>query len=447
LFGQYIARLPLTKTATIVHGNALRIDWESVVPKTELSFILGNPPFNGARTMTDAQKSDMLHVFGNTKGTGNLDYVTAWYKKAADMMGDAAARAAFVSTNSITQGEQPGILWKPLMDNGIFINFGIPTFKWSNEAKGKAAVHCVIIGFSYARTTPNINPYLLDAPNVFIDKRQKPLCDVPEITRGSDPVDGGNLIIEEDEYEDFIKREPSAAKYVRQYMMGNEFLNNKKRYCLWLVDAAPDDLLKLPLLKERIEKCRQMRLASSRANTLKAADTPFLFESNRQPDTDYIVLPKVSSEHRRYIPIGYLSKDVIVGDTTFTVSNANLYHFGVLTSSIHNAWIRYVCGRLEMRYRYSNTLVYNNFPWPDSTDAQKAEIERFAQAVLNARALHPESSLAALYNQLSMPPELLKAHKELDRAVMKLYNFSKDMTEAEIVAALMERYLGLVGGG
>jgi len=452
--------LPLKTYANIIEGNALRVDWESVVPRQKLNYIMGNPPFVGYVYQDKVQKEDMVLIFPKAK---NLDYVAAWYKKSLDYMNETQIRAAFVSTNSITQGEQVAALWRPLMEAGVKINFAHRTFKWSSEATDKAGVHCVIVGFSLADKEPriiydgdkmieakNISPYLIDAPNVFIDKRSKPLCDVPEITRGSDPVDGGNLIIEASDYEDFISKEPSSIKFIRQFMMGNEFLNNKKRYCLWLVDARPDELLKMPLIMERIEKCRQMRSASSRANTLRAADTPFLFESNRQPESDYIALPKVSSENRRYIPMGYLSKDIIAGDKLFTIPNATLYHFGVLMSNVHNAWMRAVCGRLEMRYSYSNTIVYNNFTWPNATDAQKAEIEKLAQRVLDARAEYPESTLANMYGETSMlfHTSLLNAHRKLDGAVMKLYGFPvKDFNEADCVAALMEMYQKLTGDG
>ena len=439
-FGQYYARLPLTQTATIIQGNALRIDWESIVPKKELSYILGNPPFNGARWMNKAQKDDMLHVFENLKGVGNLDYVTAWYKKAADIMGNSNIRTAFVSTNSVAQGEQVAILWKPLTGRGVFINFGIPTFRWSNEAKGKAAVHCVIIGFSYQKTTPNISPYLIEAPTVFIERRTKPLCNVPEMVFGSMANDGGNLIIEENEYNVFVEKEPAALPYIKRFMMGDEFINNKLRWCLWLINVSPSVIKKLPLAMERVTRCQNYRLGSSREATRKGADFPSRFMEVRQPDSDYIAIPKVSSERRKYIPIGWLDKETIAGDKLFTVANAGVYHFGVLTSNVHMAWMRAVCGRLKSDYSYSNTIVYNNFPWPDATGEQKTTVEKLAQAVLDSRAQYPESSLADLYDPLIMPQGLLNAHRELDRAVMKLYGFGKDMSESAIVAALMERY-------
>jgi len=445
-FGTYYARLPLTQSATIVHANALRIDWETVVPKNELSYILGNPPFNGARTMTEVQKDDMAYVFGKIKGAGNLDYVTAWYKKAADFMDGTQTKTAFVSTNSVSQGEQVAILWKLLMGRGIFINFGIPTFKWSNEAKGKAAVHCVIVGFSYHKTEPNINPYLLEAPMVFIEGRTKPLCDVPNMMFGNMPNDGGNLIIEDNQYETFIDAEPKAEKFIRQFIGADEFINNRWRYCLWLKSASPTELRSMPMVMERIDRVRELRASSRREGTRNKADTPTLFGEIRQPeDGDYILIPRHSSEKRKYIPIGFVSSKIICGDSNLLIPSATPYHFGILTSNVHMAWVRAVCGRLEMRYRYSNTLVYNNFPWPNVTEEQRANIESAAQGVLDARALFPDSSLADLYDPLTMPPELLKAHRALDKLVMQAYGFSiKDTTEATCVATLMERYKGLV---
>jgi hypothetical protein len=397
--------------------------------------------------MNPAQKEDMQSVFGKLKGVGNLDYVTAWYNKAADMMESTEIKAAFVSTNSISQGEQVAILWKPLMKRGIFINFGIPTFKWGNEAKGKAAVHCVIIGFSYRKTEPNISPYLIEAPTVFIESRKKPLCDVPDMVFGSMPNDGGNLIVEAAEYKGFMDAEPKAAKFIKAFVGAEEFINNLPRYCIWLVGATPQELRSMPNVMSRVEKVRQQRESSTREATRKLADTPTLFAEIRQPNTDYIIVPSVSSEKRKYVPIGFLSSETITSNLALLVPNATLYHFGILTSNVHNAWIRAVCGRLEMRYRYSAGIVYNNFPWVDATVEQKANIENLAQAVLDARELYPESSLADLYDPLTMPPELLKAHRGLDSAVMKLYGFDvKGTSEAACVAALMERYRKLTEG-
>ena len=409
-FGQYYARLPLTQRAVIVHGNALRMDWEDVVPKRELSFILGNPPFNGARTMNTAQKEDMQNVFGDLKGVGNLDYVTAWYKKAADLMTGTHIRTGLVSTNSISQGEQVAILWKPLMERGIFINFGIPTFKWSNEAKGKAAVHCVIVGFSYLKTEPNISPYLIEAPTVFIESRSKPICDMPSIGIGNKPIDGGNYLFTEEEKDEFLEKEPQAKAWFRSFLGAAEFINGHKRYCLWLGDCSPAELRKMPEAMKRVEAVKEFRLASTSPPTRKLAETPRRFHVENMPDTEYILVPRHSSEKRKYIPIGFLPPEVIAGDSNLIIPSATRYHFGILTSNIHMAWIRTVCGRLKSDYRYSKDIVYNNFPWPDATDDQKTAIEQLAQAVLDARANYPESSLADLYDPLTMPPDLLKAH-------------------------------------
>ena len=435
--------LPLKTYANIIEGNALRVDWESVVPKHKLTYIMGNPPFVGARWMNPTQKSDMADVFGKLKGLGNLDYVTAWYKKATDFMDGTKITTAYVSTNSITQGEQVAILWKPLVERGIFINFGVLTFKWNSEASDKAAVHCVIVGFSYNKSEPNISPYLVKAPTVFIERRTRPISDAPEMIFGSMPNDGGHLIIEPDEYEALVKAQSPALKFVKQFMMGYEFINNVPRYCLWLDGAMPAELLKIPFIQKRVEMCRQQRASSTRDATRKLADRPMLFGEIRQPKTDYIALPAVSSENRRYIPIGFLVSDIIAGNKLFTVPNATLYHFGILTSNVHMAWTRVVCGRLKSDYNYSNTIVYNNFPWPNVTDTQKAEIEKLAQRVLDARAEYPESTLANMYGETTMlfHTSLLNAHRELDRAVMKLYGFPiKDFSEADCVAALMEMY-------
>jgi hypothetical protein len=430
----------------VVNGNAHRMDWESLAPKNELSYIMGNPPFAGARgpgqgaEEAKRKKEDMKIVFGGMKGVGNLDYVTAWYKKAADMMEGAKIQTAFVSTNSITQGEQVAILWKPLMERGIYINFGIPTFKWTSEAKGKAAVHCVIVGFSYQKAVPYINPYLIEAPTVFIESRNNAICDAPEMVFGSMPNDGGNLIIEADEYKDFLKQEPKAKKFIRRFVGADEFINNLPRYCLWLVDATSAELRAMPAVMTRAELVRNIRAVSKRSATRKLAETPMLFGEIRQPKTDYLAIPEISSENRKYIPIGFLTSEVIASNRLKTVPGATLYHFGILTSCVHMSWMRAVCGRLEMRYCYSINIVYNNFPWPDASDKQKAEIEKLAHGVLDARAQFPDSSLADLYDPLTMPPALLKAHHALDRAVMKLYGFGKDMTEPEVVSELMQRY-------
>ena len=434
--------LPLKSCANIFECNALNTTWEELVPKARLNYIFGNPPFVGYSYASPTQKEDMAKIFPKNK---NLDYVCAWYKKAADLMKGTFIKAAFVSTNSIAQGEQPTLLWKPLMENGVFINFCEPTFKWITEALGGAAVHCVIIGFSYVKTEPNINPYLIEAPTVFIEKRAKPLLDIPDMVFGNKPTDGGHFFLNTIEYKDFIKKEPNARKFIKKVYGAVEYINNIERYCLWLVGAEPAELRKLPLVMERIEKIRELRLKSPKKATQDSAATPMLFQEIRHTENDYIIVPSVSSENRKYIPIGFVSSDIIVTNAVFMIPNATLYHFCILTSNVHMAWTRAVCGRLKSDYRYSNTIVYNNFPWPQATDKQKAEIEKLAQFILDARANHPTSSLADLYDPIAMPPDLLKAHQNLDRAVMKLYGFpSKGFTEADCVAALMEMYQKLV---
>ena len=462
-FGQYYARLPLTQSATIVHGNALRIDWETVVPKNELSYILGNPPFVGSKMMSEEQRDDMAQIItdknGNpTKGAGVLDYVSAWYYKAAKYSQNAQTHIAFVSTNSITQGEQVSALWKPLYEMyDIHISFGYRTFKWGNEAKGKAAVHCVIIGFQSSGgfqppekaiyendgtkiIANNINPYLVEAPNIFIESRGIPLCDVPKIGIGNKPIDGGNYLFAEEEKTAFLCKEPQAEKWFRPWIGSDEFINGYRRYCLWLGDCSPAELRQMPEAMKRIEAVKQLRLASKSAPTRKLADTPRRFHVENMPKSNYIVVPEVSSERRRYIPIGFVTPDILASNLVKIIPDATLYHFAILTSSVHMAWTSAICGRLEMRYRYSKDIVYNNFPWPEATEEQKAETGKLAQAVLDARALFQDSSLADLYDPLTTPPELLKAHRDLDRAVMKLYGFSKETPEPAIVAALMERY-------
>ena len=460
MFGMYYARLPLTQSATIVHANALRMDWEDVVPAKELSYILGNPPFVGARIMSAEQKDDLLHVFEDTKNAGNLDYVCCWYKKAVEIMQkNRRISTALVSTNSIAQGEQVAILWKPFFDKGIHIHFAYRTFKWSNEAKGKAAVHCVIVGFGMQKQTDNfivnndtrhkaenINGYLIDASNICIESRKKPLCAVPEIGIGNKPIDGGYYLFTEAEKNEFVKKEPLSEKYFRKWLGSEEFINGKVRYCLWLGDCPPSELKSMPECLKRVDAVKKYRLASKSAPTRKLADKPRRFHVENMPTSEYIVIPEVSSENRYYIPIGFLHPDILSSNLVKIIPNATLCHFGILTSSVHMAWMRAVAGRLEMRYRYSKDIVYNNFPWPEANDKQKATIEPLAQAVLDARALFPESSLADLYDPLTMPPELLKAHQKLDRAVMKLYGFKANMAEAEVVAKLFERYQRLVAG-
>ncbi len=447
--------LPLKSYANITEGNALRIDWENVIPKNELHYIMGNPPFVGARIMSASQKNDLLSVFGKIKNVGNMDYVCSWYKKAADFMTNTMIRTALVSTNSVSQGEQVANLWKPLFESGVHIDFAHRTFRWDSEAKIKAHVHCVIIGFSKAansknkmlyvddrvQVVENINGYLLDAENIFIESRNKPIYNVPEISMGNQPIDNGNYLFTQEEKDEFIKKEPKSEKYFKLWYGAEEFINRKPRYCLWLGNCKPNELKKMPECIKRINNVRKYRLSSKRMATLKLADTPTRFQTENMPSETYIVIPEVSSEKRKYIPIGFMNSDVLCSNKLRVIPNANLYHFGVLTSNIHMAWMRAVCGRLEMRYQYSNKIVYNNFPWCNPTPEKKAKIEKTAQAILDARALYPDSSLADLYDELTMPPELRKAHQQNDRAVMQAYGFSiKDMTESKCVAELMKLY-------
>ena len=453
---QDINFLPLKSYTNIVEGNALRIDWESVVPKEKLNYIMGNPPFVGARLMSESQKQDVIDIFGaKWKNVGNMDYVCCWYKKAAELMkGNSQIHAALVSTNSICQGEQVANLWQPLMEDGIKLNFAHRTFRWDSEASLKAHVHCIIVGFSYQNIKPsyiydgerknevaNINGYLMDAPDVFIGSRQHPIANVPEIGIGNKPIDGGNYLFEKEEMEAFIKIEPKSAGYFKPWYGSVEFIHQKPRYCLWLGDCSPAELRQMPHCMKRIEAVREARLASSSVGTQKLADRPTRFHVENMPKSNYIIVPKVSSERRRYVPMGFMSPDVMASDLVFLIPDATLYHFGILESNVHMAWMRAVCGRLEMRYRYSKDVVYNNFPWPNPTDEQKAKIEQTAQAILDARALYPDSSLADLYDELTMPVELRRAHQDNDRAVMQAYGFNvKTMTESQCVAELFKLY-------
>lgn len=445
--------LPLKSYANIVQGNALRMDWESLISKEKLTYLMGNPPFVGYAFQTPSQKQDLaqFHKIGKA-----VDYVVGWYIKAAELMQDTSIQAAFVSTNSITQGEQVAGVWKPLMENyGISINFARRTFRWDSEANIKAHVHCVIIGFSLRTSSNtrkilydgdasikalNINGYLLDAPNIFIERRTKPISNVPSIYRGSQPTDDGNLILSKEERDAFVSLEPASEQFIRPYMMGKDFINRKPRYCLWLENANPSELKKCKCILDRVERVRLFRLKSKKAATRAKALTPTLFDENHECKTDYIAIPKVSSEQRRYVPIDYLKKEIIAGDKLFMMPNATEYHFGVLTSNVHMAWMRAVCGRLKSDYSYSNTIVYNNFPWPSPSPDQKSRIEQTAQEILDARALYPDNSLADLYDPLTMPPELRKAHDRNNAAVMKAYGFPTSMSETECVAALMRMY-------
>lgn len=456
--------LPLKSYANIVEGNALRIDWESVVPKEKLNYIMGNPPFVGYSLQSKEQKSDILSIYVDEKGksyktAGKIDYVAGWYFKATMLMIGTEIRTAFVSTNSITQGEQVAGVWKPLYDRfGIHIDFAHRTFRWDSEASLKAHVHCVIVGFSIAenkadrrlfdngtkRKCKNINAYLIEASNVFITSNKKPICNVPVMTTGNRPADGGNLIIEAEDYDEFIRKEPNAKKYIKKLTGAVEYINNKDRYCLWLVGVSPSELRKMPEVMKRIEACRQDRLKGA-SDRQKLADTPTLFRETKNPKS-YIIVPRVSSENRRYIPLGFLGNDVIPTDSATIIENAEIYHFGILTSNVHMAWMRAVAGRLKSDYRYSKDIVYNNFPWCNPTPEQKANIEKTAQAILDARAKYPDCSLADLYDETTMPPELRKAHQANDFAVMAAYGFNRKITESECVAELMKRYQALVGG-
>ena len=535
-FGQYFARLPLKKAPHIVHGNALRIDWNDVVPAWKLSYLLGNPPFVGKKEQDAEQKADLQRVFADMKGAGVLDFVTCWYRKAAEYMGQNVGaipcvrpplgdhgnnggnsngggdhkdaplqnhiRAAFVSTNSITQGEQVGVLWPDLLRRGVKIHFAHRTFQWNSEARGKAAVHCVIIGFGlqevaekwlfdydtpqsepHAIKANNINPYLVDGPDVVVEKRTKPLSVKIEINKGSEATDFGHLIFTPEEKNELCATEPDAEKWFRKFAGGDELINNIERWCLWLVDIQPHELKLLPAVMRRVELVRQARLASGKSRTREWAATPALFSENRQPDSRYLAIPKVSSERRSFIPIAFLPQGLIASGSLLVIPNATLYHFGILSSTMHNAWMRAVCGRLESRYQYSAGIVYNNFPWPEIhafsppplTGGGRGEgdvgngdgsgnrpptlalprqgggdskflavIEAAAQAVLDARAKYPTSTLADLYDPLTMPPELVKAHQALDRAVDAAYGRTTFKSEAERVAFLFERYQQLI---
>lgn len=509
-----IEPLPLKAYHNIKEGNALRMDWKEVFERNQPEsnqpesnqpiladtfrfpdYIMGNPPFVGYSLQSKEQKEDLLSIYVDEKGkpyktAGKIDYVAAWYWKTAELMLGALSsspakqiKAALVSTNSITQGEQVAAIWQPLFERfGIQIDFAYRTFRWDSEADIKAHVHCVIVGFSVSdnkakriylsdmQSIPatNINAYLMDAPDVWIESRNKPLCDVPEMIYGSKPTDGGFLFLKEDEYNEIIAREPEIEKYIKRIYGSEEFINNKVRYCLWLVGVSPAEIRKSPFLLDRINRVREYRLASPKAATRESANTAWLFQEVRYSKSDYIVIPRVSSERRRYVPMGFLSPDIMVNDAMQFIPSATLYHFGVLTSNVHMAWMRVVCGRLEMRYRYSKDIVYNNFPWPSSeaacltertacvnaarassssetqascvSDSLRIRIEQTAQAILDARAKYPDCSLADLYDEVTMPPELRRAHQDNDRAVMAAYGFSTKMTESECVAELFKLY-------
>lgn len=451
---------PLKSYENVVEGNALQIDWKDMLPDGKVSYIISNPPFTGARVMSAEQKKDMLDVFGASwENIGNLDYVSAWYLKSAQLMQGTSMQTALVSTNSITQGEQVAALWQPLSENyNVHINFAYRTFRWDNEARDMAHVHCVIVGFSTNENdakkiiyseggnpsqAKNINAYLIDAPDIFISNRNKPLCDVPEIGIGNKPIDDGNYLFTEDEKNAFIKSEPASAKYFHPWIGADEFINRYFRYCLWLGDCTPCELHKMHECYNRVKAVKEFRLASKSPGTRKLAGRPTRFHVENMPSTNYIVIPETSSERRRYIPIGFLTPDIFCSNAIRLMPDATLYHFAILTSNVHMAWMRAVCGRLKSDYRYSIKIVYNNFPWPSPTEQQKTKIEKCAQHILDERKRFPNSSLADLYDEVSMPSGLREAHRDNDRAVMEAYGFPIKISESKCVSALMKMYVSL----
>lgn len=451
--------LPLHSYANIHEGNALHMDWRHVCPHPD--YIIGNPPFVGARLMSPEQKDDMLYVFGKDwKNLGNIDYVGAWYKRSAELMKGTSIQTALVSTNSISQGEQVANLWAPLMRDGLKINFAHCTFRWDSEASLKAHVHVVIVGFSYVDNhnkfifdngqtikAAHINPYLVDAPDTFIHSRSKALCNVPAIGIGNQPIDGGNYLFKKEEMDEFIKKEPKSASYFHLWYGSEEFIHQKPRYCLWLGDCSPKEINEMPLCKQRVENVRLLRLASKRAGTRRLADRPTRFLVENMPNGDSIIIPKVSSERRRYVPMGFIHKGTFASDLVFLIPSATLYHFGILESNVHMAWMRVVCGRLKSDYRYSKDVVYNNFPWPSPTAEQAEKIATTAQGILDARSHYPDSSLADLYDPNLMPYDLLEAHRANDRAVMAAYGFATRMTETECVSRLFDLYSAMAHMG
>lgn len=457
-FGNYIATVPLKRNAHIVCGNALRINWNDVVSKLELDYILGNPPFISKENRTKEQQDDMRIILGNDSGV--LDYVCAWYKMASDYIDGTKIKVAFVSTNSITQGEQVSVLWKHLLKKNIHIHFAHRTFKWGNEAKGNASVYVVIIGFGnfdveekyiFDYETPKseplqikakrINPYLIDFDDIIIADRTKPICVVSKMYKGSQPTDGGNFLFTDEEKKTFLKAEPNANRFFHHFISSKEFINGKKRWCLWLTDAEPHELKKLPLVMERIRAVKEMRLRSVKKSTVKWAEQPTKFTENRQPKTNYVLVPSHSSENRDYVPISFLTKNDILNNSCFSIPNASLYEFGILISKMHMAWMRQVCGRIKSDYRYANTIVYNNFPFPlKVTTTNKKSVEEKANLVLKARENHPKSSLADLYDTETMPDDLRKAHKELDKAVDNCYKAKRFDTEMERVKFIFQLY-------
>ena len=456
----FTASLPLKETPNVTHANALTTDWQQL-PDRPFDYIIGNPPFVGSKMMTVAQRNDLLPIFGAITGAGILDYVTAWYAKAAQYMQQhPATQTAFVSTNSVSQGEQVGVLWQLLLeDYNVHINFAHQTFKWTNEDTGVAAVHCVIIGFAcfatnekqlfeYANITEaptvrnvrNINPYLVEGGNVFITKQSKPIVKgIPAMSFGNMPLDGGHLLLTPEEKQDLVKREPKVAPFIRPLISAHEYLNGKERFCLWLLDAQPEQLQKMPLVKKRIEAVRQFRLASVAPSTQKFADTPAFFRDKNNPDS-FIVIPSTSSENRKYIPMGFFDGNTIASNSCHIIPNGDAYLFGQLMSVMHIAWVKYTCGRLKSDFRYSKDIVYNNYPFPSPTAAQRKAVSAAAEAVLAIRAKYVGASLAALYGATTMPQDLLLAHRNLDKAVDACYRREAFGTDAERVAYLFELY-------
>ena len=459
IIGRELKELPLRPYISIRKANANQIDWSSVVAPANIDYIIGNPPFVGARMKSAAQADDIQHVFAGWNNIGNLDYVACWFKKAADFVQGTAIRCAFVATNSICQGDSVGTLWKPLFNAGIHIDFAHRTFKWLSDSDNMAHVHCVVVGFSTAPNdkprkifdgdkvtiAQNINAYLVDGDDIFVESRNAPLQNfVPKMYFGSMPNDGGNFLFTPEELEEFIKLEPAAQKFIRPFIGSAEFINSKRRYCLWLGDLSLAEIKTMPLVAERVEAVRKYRLASNRAATRKLAKTPQLFTEIRQPTTNYLLIPITSSERRCYLPMGFISSKTICNAQALMIPNATLYEFGILTSSIHMAWVRATAGRLESRYRYSATVVYNNFVWSEPTPEQKRLIEESAQKILDVRAKYPDWTLAKLYNEETMPAALRSAHKWNDYNVALAYGMEKYLEdEARIVAELMRRYEAL----
>lgn len=468
-FGNYYNRIPLTKKANIVCGNALRIDWAEVLPPEKCSFIMGNPPFLGKKEQSLAQKADLEPLLKSIKGSGVLDYVTGWYVKVASyIQKNKSIPVAFVSTNSICQGEQAGVLWPYMLSQGIKIHFAHRTFRWSNEGKGVAAVHCVIVGFGMSKLNrcviydygdnisglptaipaKNINPYLVDAPDIWVEKRTKPICKVAEINKGSEATDFGYLVLSPEQKLELLAKRPQSERWIKRFVGGDELINNLERYCLWLVGIAPAELKVMPEVIKRVELVREARQNSGKARTREWAQFPTLFSENRQPDTNYLAIPKVSSERRQYLPICFVEKDCIASGSLLVIPNATHYEFAILNSSMHNAWMRTVCGRMKSDYQYSAGIVYNNFPWPEQAiDTQREAVESAAQSVLDARKAHQSSTLADLYDPITMPPNLSKAHIQLDKAVDAAYGYKGSKDDAARVAFLFTLYQALVSGG